>query len=204
MTLPPPPPPMPQWFDAATQRERATLKGISGDLRVVGIVLAILGLIVCGGATSTRGAAVLQHVLLAAGLLVLLLPGVWFVFAASLVSGGRGGMIVAWSLRVAALQGVTALVMGAIALNGVLQGRRLFDEGLFVPVMLLIFFVPAQVAALVQLIRARGLIAAREARRGFAMTAVAAPATLVAMPEAAGDAELPVAIATPVDASRDP
>jgi hypothetical protein len=45
-----------------------------------------------------------------------------------------------------------------------------------VPVLLLAFFLPAQVALLIQLVRARGLISAREARRGFAAEAPIATA----------------------------
>jgi hypothetical protein len=190
--------------------EGLKLRRIAGDLRVVGIVLAVLGLLVTlGGAGMVSGARATARLLLGAGVLVLLLPGVWFTVAASLVAGGRGGPIVRWSLRVAALQAAAAIAAVALAIFGQRGGRS--DGALAIPVGLLVFFTPAQVVLLIQLVRARGLILAREERHGFALAAdrgvvIAEPVMPVASPaeisSAAGDEIPTAAVVEPARAAR--
>ena len=146
--------------DASRQLTR-----ISRDTMLIGAVLTILGglldLMLLSGA---RGGAWIA----AGATLVLLAPGVWFVYAGWTMRNARDP-IVKWSMCVAAGQ-LAACVIG-------LPITMYVHSGYGMAMTAFAFFVPAQLVLLFELWQARHLIRTLEAARGFLVASAVPPAT---------------------------
>ncbi len=151
--------------------DNPALRRITNDLRIVAGPLILLGLF---ASLLMLGTAVQSKIVGGLAFLILLVPGVWFAFASFLIRAASLP-IVRWSIWIAIAQ--VALVLASfVAMFALLRflpstfGRR--DVPLVMPAGLLLFVLPGEIALLVQLFRARGLIRASELARGFEVAQV--------------------------------
>lgn len=132
--------------------QRRKLREVVGNLRVVGAVFAGLGGFPLFFMLGKRIGFVGQ-LLATIDSAVLIGPGVWYLFASQMIRNLQV-RAVRISLRVAWAQ----LLIIAI---GILIGTQVSGqnrEAMLIPVFLAVFFVPALIAQMGQLVKARGVI----------------------------------------------
>ncbi len=132
--------------------QRRKLKEVVSNLRLIGIVFAAIGGFPLVLMRNSR-AGFADQLLATVDSAVLIGPGVWYLFAAQMVRKLqlRGARI---SLRIAWAQ-LFIIAIGIVIGFG-LGGRN--RQAMLVPVFLAVFFVPALIAQMVQLAKAKGII----------------------------------------------
>jgi hypothetical protein len=132
--------------------QRRKLKEAVNNTRLMGFVFAGLGGLPLYMMYDSRASLALQ-ILAVVDTAVLIGPGVWYIFGAHMIRQlqMRGVRI---SLRIAWAQ-LAAVVLGIVVGLGVAGQNK---EAMMLPALLATFFVPALIALMVQLAKARGVI----------------------------------------------